>query len=165
MKKLLKVLAISACSLTFATTLSLGVANSLVPQTANAYEITLDSADALLSTYTQGSTLTIPTAKLDGVKATKYVVITPSGNGYNSETITLSEAGNYTIRWYANVGGKEVSAEKTFFVEKGAFSLDGNASCTYMEDLEYAQYARPNLENFTREDITDQGDGIKFSVG
>ena len=134
-------------------------------QTANAYEITLDNADALASKYAFGSTLTIPAGTIDGVKATKYIVIAPSGNGYNSETITLSEAGRYTIKWYAQVGGKEVSAEKTFLVEKGVYSAEGKVTCEYMEDLEHAQFANYENGTFTKEDVTFEGDGIKVTVG
>ena len=134
-RSLLKLLAITACSLTFATTLSVGIANSLVPQAANAYEITLDSADALEESYLQGTTLTIPTGTIDGAKATRYVVIAPSGNGYNSNTITLTEAGKYTIKWYATVGGKEVFAEKTFKVAQTAVTLENKAEYKYMENL------------------------------
>ena len=63
-KKLLKLLAVAACSLTFATTLSVGITSLDNIQTANAYEITFDSADVLESTYVYGSKFTVPTGTI-----------------------------------------------------------------------------------------------------
>ncbi|MBR2341047.1 MAG: hypothetical protein IKA72_01385, partial [Clostridia bacterium] len=164
-KKLLKLLAITACSLTFATTLSLGVASSLgALETAKAYEITFEEDATLQDEYVFGSSLTVPMGTIDGVKANKFMVIAPSGNGYNAETISLNEAGRYTVKWFATVGGKEVFAEKSFVVTKSVYSVEGKASCEYMEDLEIAQYV-DGLDGFTREDVTTEGDGIKISIG
>ena len=165
-RSLLKALAITAFSLTFATTLSFGLANTFAdPQTANAYEITFDSADALASKYAHGATLKVPMGTIEGVKATSYMVIAPSGYAYDSEKITLSEAGPYTIRWFAEVGGKEVSAEKTVLVEKGVFSGEGGAvTCEYKEDLEHAQKNGYETGKFTRETYTTDGDGIYITL-
>ena len=134
-KKLLKWLAITACSLTCATTLGVGVSTLDNPQTANAYVITLESANALESTYEYGSTFTVPMGTIEGVKTTRYAVIAPSGYAYDSKTFTLSEAGEYTIRWYATVGGREVSAEKSFKVAQSAITLKDKAECKYVENL------------------------------
>ena len=164
-KKLLKLLAITACSLTFATTLSVGVTSLDNLQTATAHEITFDGADALVETCAQGSTISIPMGSIEGVKATSFVIISPSGYGYNTETFTVSEAGKYTVRWYATVGGKEVFAEKTFMATKSAFSGEGEYSCEYMEDLDVAQFANYDAGTFKKENVTTEGDGIKVTVG
>ena len=164
-KKLLKWLAITACSLTCATTLGVGVSTLDNPQTATAYEITFESADALKSAYMHGSTLTVPMGTIEGVQATSYMVVAPSGYAFNSKTVTLSEAGRYTIKWFATVGGKEVSAEKSFLVAKSAFTAEGEVTCEYKEDLEHAQFVNKELEHFTKTDVTYEGDGIQVTVG
>ena len=162
-KKLLKWLAITACSLTCATTLGVGVSTLDNPQTATAYEITFESADALKSAYMHGSTLTVPMGTIEGVQATSYMVITPSGYAYDSKTFTLSEAGRYTIRWFATVGGKEVSAEKTFLVEKALYGTEGKVTYEERESFEYAILS--DKETITADDMNpaDQA-GLKVSL-
>ncbi|MBR2341464.1 MAG: hypothetical protein IKA72_03555, partial [Clostridia bacterium] len=133
-KKLFKLLAITACSVTFATTLGLGVASSVgALDTAKAYEVTF-SRD-WQSEYDFGSTFTVPMGTIEGVQANRFMVIAPNGNAYSSEKIELTEAGRYTVKWFATVGGKEVSAEKYFVVKEDAFTLAGRSTCDYMEDL------------------------------
>ena len=135
-KKLLK-LVTAACSLTLAASIGLGVANSLNnnPANVNAYEIALDSENELQSEYAYGSTVTIPMGTIEGVQTNKFVVVSPSGSVYNSVNLTLSEVGQYTIVWYATVGGREVYAEKTFTSTQSVFSINGGATYQYMESL------------------------------
>ena len=135
-KKLLKLIT-AACSLTLAVSVGLGVAHSWNnnPANVNAYEIALDSENELQNEYAYGSTVTIPMGTIEGVKTNKFVVISPNGSVYNSVNLTLSEVGQYTIVWYATVGGREVYAEKTFLSTQSAFSINGGATYQYMESL------------------------------
>ncbi len=139
-KKLLKILAI-ACSLTCVATAGLGTALSKSPElaVAKAYEITLSEENALKGDYAYGELLTIPMGTIDGEPTTKFIVLSPTGKVYDSASVSLQEEGQYTVVWYATVGGKEVSASKSFFVTKSAFTLDGGGTYAYMESLERAK--------------------------
>lgn len=148
-KKLVKVLAI-ACSLTCIATAGLGATLSKAPElaVAKAYEITLSDENAVKSDYAYGDVLSIPMGTIDGEPTTKFILLSPTGKVYDTASVSLQEEGQYTIVWYATVGGKEVSASKSFFVTKSAFTIDGGGTYTYMESLE-----RANAE-----------DGIKVSL-
>ena len=145
-KRLLKMIA-AACSLAVVATTGAGIISSLGndSQTADAYAIMMDSE--LKTEYSCGETITIPMGSIDGVRANKFVVISPSGNAYDKDTLALSEIGQYTVVWYAKVDGKEVSAEKTFMVTQGAFSLNGGASWEYVESLTKVPTADLNNDN------------------
>ncbi len=149
-KKLLKFLAV-ACSLTCIATAGLGTTLSGETEfnVAKAYEITLADASALKSDYPYGDLLSIPMGTIDGEPTTKYIVFSPTGKVYDTASVSLLEEGQYTIVWYANVGGKEVSAKKSFFVTKSAFTLDGGGAYpAYVESL----------------DRSKEEDGITFSL-
>ena len=148
-KKLLKFLAV-ACSLACIATAGLGTTLSGETElnVVKAYEITLDDESALKSDYAYGDLLSIPMGTIDGEPTTKFIVYSPSGKVYDTASVSLLEEGQYTIVWYANVGGKEVSAKKSFFVTKSAFTLDGGGAYVYKESLD-----RANAE-----------DGIKVSL-
>ena len=125
-----------ACSLVLAAS-TLGVA-SLIGNTfldVKAYEITLENEDALKSEYAYGETLTIPAGTIAGVKASSHIVVSPSGKVYNTASVDLTELGQYTIIWYAQVSGEKVSAEKSFLVTQGVYTTSGGVSCTYAESL------------------------------
>ena len=103
---------------------------------AGAYEVTFENETELKSEYALGSTLTIPTGSIEGVPTSSYVVQFPSGKVSNTATIELTELGIYTITWYAIVGGKSVSATKTFKVTQGSYTLNGGVSVEEMASLE-----------------------------
>lgn len=145
-KRLLKIVA-AACSLAVVATASAGIIDALGKDSAKAGAYTLTVDAELNSEYAYGETITIPAASIDGVRASKFVVIAPSGNAYDRESLVLSEIGKYTVVWYANIGGKEVSAEKTFMVTQGAFSVNGGASWEYVESLTKVPTADLNNDN------------------
>lgn len=138
-KKLVKVLAI-ACSLTCIATAGLGATLSKAPElaVAKAYEITLSDENAVKSDYAYGDVLSIPMGTIDGEPTTKFILLSPTGKVYDTASVSLQEEGQYTIVWYATVDGKEVSASKSFFVTKSAFTLEGGGAYTYAESLERA---------------------------
>ena len=135
-KRLLKLVA-AACSLTCLATVGFGVVSSLNDgsKNANAYEITLDGENELQSEYAYGHSLSVPMGTIEGVKTNRFVIVSPTDKVYNSVNLDLMEIGQYKIIWYANVGGKEVSVEKTFMVTQSAFSVEGGVEYQYMESL------------------------------
>ena len=137
MKKRLLKIALSICSLVCFAVAGIGMAFNLgVSDDAEAYEIVLDDAGALQTEYGYGDLLTIPSGTIEGVRASRFVVSSPTGAMYSTPQITLSESGVYTVIWYATVGGKEVAAERTFTVLKSAFDTTGSAKWSYNEQLE-----------------------------
>ena len=138
-KKLLKILAV-ACSLTCIATASIGsvLSKNTNLTVAKAYEISLGEGSGLLGDYAYGDLLSIPMGTIDGQPTTKAIVLSPTGIVYETASVNLLEEGQYTIVWYATVGGKEVTAKKSFFVTKSAFTMDGIGAYGYMESLERA---------------------------
>lgn len=138
-KKLLKFFAV-ACSLTCIATAGVGFALSGDNDVAvaKAYEITLTDGNGLEKSYLYGDLLSVPVGTIEGNPTTRFIVFSPTGNAYNTPSVSLLEEGQYTVVWYANVGGKEVSASKTFYVAKSAFTLEGGGTYAYVENLERA---------------------------
>lgn len=137
-KKLLKALAITACSLTFAVSAGFGVANTLrgnEPETVTASEIQLDSE--WLDDRDHNSLFTVPMGNIDGVRASTFVVESPSGQAYNSEKVLLSEVGKYVVTWFSVIDGEHVSAQKEFQVTKKTIGLSENATLTASNSDEY----------------------------
>ena len=130
-KKLLKKLAIAACSLTFVAAVGFGVSSvSNAPETADAAEIVLDSKTTWLEDRDYGSFFTVPMGDINGVRANTFTILAPSGKAYNSQTISLDETGKYVVTWYSLVNGKTVKAEKEFFVTKRTIGLTDGATLT-----------------------------------
>ncbi len=135
-RKLLKFILL-ACSLACITVAGLGIVfNTGNAGRAGAYEITFEDEDELQSEYAYGELISVPTGSIEGVQTTRFVVIAPSGNMYESAKFTLTETGQYTVVWYATVGGQEVSAEKSFLVTQSAFTVTGGVEWAYTESLE-----------------------------
>lgn len=160
-KRLLKWIA-TACSLTCIATAGFGIASLAGDdfQSAKAYEITLESGKELQPEYAYGALLSVPMGAINGEQTTKFVVMSPSGKVYKTENITLNESGQYTVVWYATVGGKEVSAEKSFLVTQSAFTVRGDVEWGYVESLEKVS-AKDTDGDGVAETKTD---GIKLSL-
>ena len=158
-KRLLKMIA-ATCSLAVIATAGAGVATLVGNnnKTANAYEITLEEGNALEAEYAFGTSISIPMGEIDGARTNKFVAISPSGKVYNSETLSLLEMGQYTIIWYANVGGREVSAEKSFLVTQSSFSVSGGVEYAYVDSLSKAPKA--DLDG----DEQEGASGVKVSI-
>lgn len=82
--------------------------------------------------YTLGENLVLPTGQVSykGEKkpATSVYLVYPSGKANNGETVTLSEEGQYRIVYHADFDGKEMTAEKTFMVDKSLLSVSSEKS-------------------------------------
>ena len=109
----------SLCSLVLVASAVLGGGSMLWNKhlSAKAYEINLENELEIKSEYSYGSSLTIPMGSIEGVRASSYIVVSPSGKVYNTASIDLMELGQYTIIWYAELNGNKVSAEKSFSAE------------------------------------------------
>ena len=138
-KKLLKKLAIAACSLTFVASLGFGISNTLTsaPETVDAAEIVLDTNSTWLEDRDYNSVFTVPMGDIEGTRASTFVVLAPSGNAYNTEKVTLTETGKYVVTWYAIKDGKTVSAKKEFYVTKKTIELKGEATVSASDSTVY----------------------------
>lgn len=162
-KKWIKFLAV-ACCLTCVAAAGVGVANlGNDSYDAKAYEITFDGDNALQDEYAYGASVSIPMGSIDGQKTTKCTVISPSGKVYETTNVVLSETGRYTIVWYATVGGKEVSAEKTFLATQSAFTISGGVEYGYVETLEKTPGWDTDKDGAI-DDTSPQLDGIKVAL-
>ncbi len=136
-KRLLKIAVIACFSVCFVVVGSLFALRAINGSTsADAYEITLENNEELETEYACGELVSIPSGTIEGNTATRIVVVSPSGKAYETKRITLNEAGRYTVVWYANVGGREVSATKTFLALESVISTSGGATWEYRESLE-----------------------------
>ena len=131
-KKLLRKLAIAACSLTLVASVGFGVSNTLknASDAVSAAEIVLDADSTWLEDRDYGSVFTVPMGDINGVRATTFTVKSPSGKAYSTERITLTETGKYVVTWYSVVNGKTVTAVKEFFVTKKTIEVSGEATIT-----------------------------------
>ena len=95
----------------------------------------------LENVYAYGETLDIPERTLTVGGATiiaQSSVRYPSGKTTNETTVTLNVAGDWAIRYFAEVGGKQYAKEETFSVEGSAYSLKNKlSSATYGEYTEF----------------------------
>ncbi len=90
--------------------------------------------------YAVGSVWTAPaSAKIQVGDAILDVVNTylvyPDGKIYDKDTYELDQTGCYTAYFFANYNGREVSAQKEFFVYSHAHSVPDGAVCEYKEQL------------------------------
>lgn len=88
--------------------------------------------------YTLDDKFVIPNGKIsykDQVKTpdTKYLVF-PSGKASATETIVLSEAGEYELVFQANFDGAVVAAKKTFVVKKSLLQVNNDSSNAQIVD-------------------------------
>ena len=85
--------------------------------------------------YVFGSTIEIPSLTLkvgsDTVQAT-YSVIYPDKTAVDTKTVRLSQAGVYTVEYYASLKGKHYSTKKQFAATALSFTTnDANSSTKY----------------------------------
>lgn len=92
----------------------------------------------LSDVYAYGETLTVPertlTAGGSSVTALSTVAY-PNGKVVRGKKVNLDEIGNYTLRYYANVGSKQYATEESFTVKGFGYRVDNSAS-----SLEYGLY-------------------------
>lgn len=108
-----------------------------------------DSVPALKAEYSVGEELKIPSKTLslgDSSAAAYSVVRYPSGKAIKTSSLTLDEAGVYTVEYRATVGGELVTEEETFLVNRNFYSFSGgNSSATYGVDDSQYQTGRKGL--------------------
>ena len=64
---------------------------------------------------------------------TKYLVF-PSGKATATETVVLSEAGQYELVFQADFDGAVISAKKSFVVKKTLLQVNNDGSSAAIED-------------------------------
>lgn len=101
-------------------------------------------------TYAVGDTVTLPFYEFNvgnGEVEADRVIRFPSGQAYVGDTFTLTEMGEYTLSYSAQIGGKYYEKEETFDVEEKMFSIDGeNSSMCFGAVAENTQYTSNTKE-------------------
>jgi len=139
---------------------SVGLIHSVSATGNNAYAAEWSKIE-LEDHYVFGSTIEIPSLKLkvgnDTVQAT-YSVIYPDKTAVDTKTVRLSQAGVYTVEYYASLNGKHYSAKKQFAATALSFTTNDSNSST-----KYGVY--PDYDCTTAGLITylAQGDTLTFS--
>ena len=103
------------------------------PASANGITVAYED-EHVLDDYTYGSKLTVPRAMLkddDTLYSATAVVVFPSGKTSTNETITLDEAGVYTIEYKAIVESKVVIKSVQFKVDDSLYMVTGPRSSAY----------------------------------
>ena len=150
--KMIAVLAVMSC------VFLMGAALFMVGRNAIADEPTLDLAGdvALEQSYVVGDSLAIPSGEIvvgeTRQEATTVYLYTPSGKllAVGNDPYVFEEIGRYTLVYVTEIGGKQVSVEKTVDVNNTSYLA---TSLTKTE----------NLENLTVLKNSDQK-GIKVSI-
>lgn len=105
--------------------------NASVSTTVQSGEWTITGLDG---EKTYGTSVAMPTATVtDGGKqiTAKAYVCLPNGSNVSGETFTLSQAGTYTVCFYAQDGEKLYKTERTFVVDAPFVSVGENSSAEY----------------------------------
>ncbi len=112
---------------------------------ASALEGVPTSAVTIAEKYLLGDSITVPSLTLscdgEALNATA-VIVTPSGEKYQKESVDLNQTGKWTIEYRALKEGRIYRFDKSFSVVSNAFEInDGLGSATYgshayREDLE-----------------------------
>ena len=105
--------------------------------------------ETILPTYVCNEIFTVPDAKIvhDGnsYDATDSVIIYPDGNAYKGGVHTLTQEGEYVVKYTAEVAGKRLIAEKKFTATPSFYSFEAtgkdtnslkSASCMFVNEFE-----------------------------
>lgn len=107
----------------------------------------------IADTYTVGDSVTLPAASF-GATAAVSAVKSPDGTLKNAATYTFSEAGIYTVAYYAEVNGEYLCKEKQVKVYDKLYSFDKkNATATYEREQVF----------YTNNDDSDRKNGVKIN--
>ena len=159
-------------SLVFASTFLVGGAlgAGISYASANAEEWTASATEwQWEENYEFGSTFTVPAYSVsvggETVGATSIVTL-PDGSTTTSNSISLTQAGIYTVSYYANKGGKEYSKTVQFEVGYKAYYVTGSNS-----SVEYGVYKgyeadTPKYDSYKHDGLLVKlanGDKLEFS--
>ncbi len=128
-KKLLVSLLLG-CAFTVAG--GVGVATARPSATAEAVTFTLEEVDSLLTrNFLLGDTLELPDVTCNG-QDTDCLIVSPSGEGYMTNSLSLTEVGKYTLIFRCEIGGKTQEERRYFTVESHVLSVaNENSSIEY----------------------------------
>ncbi len=108
---------------------------ALSSKTASALDGVPTSSVTIAEKYLLGDSITVPSLMLscdgEALNATA-VIVTPSGERYQKESVDLNQAGKWTIEYRALKEGRIYRFDKSFSVVKNAFDInDGLGTATY----------------------------------
>ena len=103
----------------------------------SAEEATIVGCD-MEENYSRGDEFSMPDGKVSykgtEKKAESKYVVFPSGKANESDTIVLSEAGEYQVVFQAKFNGVTISAKESFVVKKSLLEVNGENSSAYIAD-------------------------------
>ena len=100
--------------------------------TAESVTFTLEEVDSLLiKSFVLGDTLELPVVTCNG-QTTDCLIISPSGEGYMTNILSLTEVGKYTLIFRCEIGGKSQEERRYFNVDSHLLSVSNeNSSIEY----------------------------------
>ncbi len=113
--------------------------------------------DTLKTEYTLDYDLYIPELTVEGIAATEYSLLYPSGLLKDGRAHILNETGKYIVKYSANIDGSLVTKTETFVVQKSIVTFSSEDSSAYYGVHEYA----PNTSGLVVE--VANGDWLRFN--
>ena len=142
MKRLTKKILTFTCGVCAAACIALSSVQfaNVTPSASAATAENITFSQALEEKYALGEIFTAPSATITFQGKTyaadeTATVYYPDGSVMNGTRFTLGLAGTYTIVYETTVAGVRVTAEKTFDVLEGAYTLPNSCSYTYSETV------------------------------
>ncbi len=130
---------------------------------------TLEEVD-YRSSYVVGETLQVKPADFlsgnDKLEAQSIVVHFPSGKAYSSDSVILSEAGNYTVEYKAKAGNALVSETKSFSVYDSTYSVSSTRSSATYNAAPSQPQGSPELEGSAKAGVQvslAEGDTFRYN--
>lgn len=111
MKKINKKIAIACCGLLC----GLGIAVPFASQRVQATAYVFEQVGQFQTDIKKGDTIKIPDGRFGSVDAMHYVYC-PNGEVYTTDTVTLLQHGEYTVKYVAEISDKTYVEERTFEV-------------------------------------------------
>ena len=108
--------------------------------TAESVTFTLEEVDSLLiKSFVLGDTLELPVVTCNG-QTTDCLIISPSGEGYMTNILSLTEVGKYTLIFRCEIGGKSQEERRYFNVDSHLLSVSNENSsnterCPRLRDI------------------------------
>ena len=131
MKKIGKNILMAGAALACVSLLPVGVALSAPVGGSEAGFVDVNVAEFVAESRLVGDKVTLPDMKYsDGDSQTEAdcVLYYPDGQGYTGEEATLTQRGQYTLVYSAEVNGKRMETRKSFVVSQAVYSMSSSKS-------------------------------------
>ena len=120
-------------------------------------------SQAIMQTYIRNDVFTVPDAKIvhkdKEYDATKSILVYPDGNAYEGGEHILTQEGEYTLKYIAELGGENLIAEKQFTVVASYYSFESTEKNT--NSLKSASYEFVDSFEMTP---NDENSGLRVSI-